>query len=449
MSQNSIKLLKYLFVVLAFSQYACSSTRHFSQKEVKNLQKQISQSPVFSKSFTGFALFDPATQEMVFEQDADKYFTPASNTKIFTFYTAIKILGDSLPVLHYYTNKDSMIFWGTANPLFLHPDFEFDGIVSHFLKNRPEKLYFSDHNFPESRFGPNWAWDDYPYSYQAEKSSFPIYGNTAHFKRDSLKNTFQVFPDIFASKAVFQPAFQQKYPFIKRQEFGNIFEYNKVAISGPSYNRYLPFDYSPEFLSTLLTDTLGRYVVYAKQVHLPKEKVHTLSISTPDTLYQQLMKDSDNFIAEQLLLMCSDKVFGEQNSLRMIRYAKDSLLQSLPDEPQWWDGSGLSRYNLFTPRSIVRLLELIQQEIPEERLFNIFPAGGVSGTIQNWYGGAEEPYVFAKTGTIRNKHCLSGYLKCKSGKTLIFSFMHNNYITASAPLKEEMEVVLGWLKDNY
>ena len=79
----------------------------------------------------------------------------------------------------------------------------------------------------------------------------------------------------------------------------------------------------------------------------------------------------------------------------------------------------------------------------------MLPAGGERGTIKSWYGGKEEPYVFAKTGTLSNKHCLSGYLKTKSGDVLIFSFMNNNYVGSSTPVKEEMQKVLEWIWENY
>jgi D-alanyl-D-alanine carboxypeptidase/D-alanyl-D-alanine-endopeptidase (penicillin-binding protein 4) len=104
---------------------------------------------------------------------------------------------------------------------------------------------------------------------------------------------------------------------------------------------------------------------------------------------------------------------------------------------------------MFTPRSIVKILEKIHSELPEENVFGIFPSGGVSGTIKNWYAGENGPYVFAKTGTLSGKHCLSGYLKTKKGKTLIFSFMHNNFKGSSAPLKREMEKVLKRIYEEY
>ena len=159
------------------------------------------------------------------------------------------------------------------------------------------------------------------------------------------------------------------------------------------------------------------------------------------------MKDSDNFIAEQLLLMCADKIFDTLSTEKIIQYAKENLYQNYPDSLVWRDGSGLSRYNLFTPRIFIKLWEDMYNNIPHDRLFSIIPAGGKEGTLENWYQ-ADEPYIFAKSGTLSNKHCLSGYIKCNSGKTLIFSFMHKDYITSSSPMKQEMERVLAWIREN-
>jgi D-alanyl-D-alanine carboxypeptidase/D-alanyl-D-alanine-endopeptidase (penicillin-binding protein 4) len=160
------------------------------------------------------------------------------------------------------------------------------------------------------------------------------------------------------------------------------------------------------------------------------------------------MLPSDNFIAEQLLLLCSDRLFDTINTSKIIAYAKDSLLADAPDQLRWYDGSGISRYNLFTPRTIVYVLQKMYQQYPEERLFSLFAQGGVSGTIRKWYA-AEQPYIFAKTGTLRNLHCLSGYIKTDNGKTLLFSFMHNNFNSSSQSLKVEMQKILEYIKANF
>jgi serine-type D-Ala-D-Ala carboxypeptidase/endopeptidase (penicillin-binding protein 4) len=155
-----------------------------------------------------------------------------------------------------------------------------------------------------------------------------------------------------------------------------------------------------------------------------------------------MMHVSDNFIAEQLLLYCAWQRSGTMNTEQAIDFAKKNFLNDLPDEPKWVDGSGLSRYNLVTPRSLVAVLDKIQQTIPRQRLFGIFPSGGVNGTIKSNYRNGDSPYIFAKTGTLRNNHCLSGYLLTKKGKMLIFSFMHNNYTGYLSSLRKEMEGIL-------
>lgn len=72
---------------------------------------------MLGKYQVGFALYDPSTKEMVLEKDADKYFTPASNTKLFTFYAGLKITPDSIPSLRYVERGDSLIFLGNRRPL--------------------------------------------------------------------------------------------------------------------------------------------------------------------------------------------------------------------------------------------------------------------------------------------------------------------------------------------
>lgn len=414
----------------------------------KALEERIAHSPTFSKSFTGFALYDPEAKSMLFEQDAHKYFTPASNTKILTLSTAFQILGDSLPVLHYTVQNDSLIFWGTGNPMLLHPEFEHTDAPIKFLKNRKEKLFFSDHNYQDERFGAGWSWDDYPYYFQPEKAPMPIYGNVIRVQHDSLTLGADVHPEFFKDSLIYEPAFYEGSPYIRRVEFGNRFEHNKLALLGKSYEKDLPFDYSSEVLTTLLTDTIGREVQLLNQLGYAPKQWKTIKAPVPDTLYQQLMKDSDNFIAEQLLLLCSDVLFDTLSTEKVIEYAKKNLYQNYPDSLVWCDGSGLSRYNLFTPRTFIRLWEDLYHAIPQEQLFRIIPSGGKEGTLENWYK-ADEPYIFGKTGTLNNKHCLSGFIICKSGKMLIFSFMHKDYITSSAPMKREMEKVLFWIRENF
>jgi D-alanyl-D-alanine carboxypeptidase/D-alanyl-D-alanine-endopeptidase (penicillin-binding protein 4) len=112
------------------------------------------------------------------------------------------------------------------------------------------------------------------------------------------------------------------------------------------------------------------------------------------------------------------------------------------------DGSGLSRYNLFTPRSIVAVWRKIMEIVPRDRLFALLASGGAKGTIQKWYQG-EKPYVFAKTGTLSNNHCLSGFLVTKKGKVLIFSFMNSNYTVSTNAIRRNMQSILENIYEHY
>ncbi len=407
----------------------------------KRFDLKLEASPVFSKSFTGFALYDPGKGEMLYEYNSDKYFTPASNTKILTLYTSLRMLSDSIPALQYQKQGDLLIFWGTGDPSFLNPHLQQNQQVFNFLKNSKEQLLFCPANFKDQRYGSGWMWGDFPYSYQAEKSPFPVYSNVAHFRQAEPGSAIEVRPKFLKNLLRYDSTLQME-DYIGRDEFDNQFTVNTIAPRGKEVEWHVPFRYSPSFLAEMLTDTLGRPVHVLDAKMIPPPNANILYSLRSDSLYLLMMQESDNFIAEQLLLLCSWQRTGLLNTEKVIDFSKENFLDDLPDEPKWVDGSGLSRYNLFTPRSLVMVLDKIQRTVSRQRLLNIFPAGGVSGTIKTNYRNGGTPYVFAKTGTLRNNHCLSGYLITKKGKFLIFSFMHNNFTISTSAIKREMEQVL-------
>jgi D-alanyl-D-alanine carboxypeptidase/D-alanyl-D-alanine-endopeptidase (penicillin-binding protein 4) len=271
------------------------------------------------------------------------------------------------------------------------------------------------------------------------------------FQHQKGEMNFEAIPSYFQNKVQLDPTLDNGRVRFVRAIDKNEFTCNARALASGQYKRYVPFRYSDELFLELLSDTLNERVDFQEGM-IQVDSIQAFYSRMPaDSVYQLMMQESDNFVAEQLLLTVSGKLLGIQDPIMAVDYIKDNYLADLTDEPRWVDGSGLSRYNLFTPRTLVELLNKIYQLLPEERLLNIFPAGGESGTIEKWYVPAKgnSPYVFAKTGTLSNKHCLSGYLKTKSGKTLIFSFMNNNYLGSSTPVKREMEKVLQLVRDNY
>ncbi|MEH0156215.1 D-alanyl-D-alanine carboxypeptidase [Limibacter armeniacum] len=410
------------------------------------VHKDFTKHAVLSQNFSGLAIYDPGRREMLYEENADKYFTPASNTKIYTFFTSLEVLGDSIPGLKYITRGDSLIFWGTGDPSLLNPNMEqTSDRVFDFLKSRPEKLFYANKPYSDPSFGPGWAWDDYNDYYSAERSPFPVFGNVVSGVKEKGGLNVSLTPSFFTT--VFEEGIYEESAYTKRDKNDNRFIY--AFKEEDEWNEQVPFIWSSELAIELLSDTLHKEIA-----HFPfsqefyDESVQTVYSIPTDTLLKRMMLPSDNFIAEQLLLVCHDALTDTLASSEMIDIALDSILNDLPDRPRWVDGSGLSRYNLFTPRNTVYILNKLYQKLPEERIFEMFPAGGKSGTLKNYYK-ADVPYIYAKTGSFSNNHSLSGYLITKKGKRLIFSFMHNNYMVSSRLIKQVMEEVLIKLRDNY
>lgn len=412
----------------------------------RNIKTTVTASPVFEKNFTGFELYDPVKKKTIYSYNARKYFNPASNTKLFTFYAALNILGDSIPALKYELREDSLIFQGTGDPSFLNADIYQDAKVFDFLQNTGANLYYIPQKRLGSRYGPGWAWDDFNDYYSTEKADFPIYGNVVRFYFYKSGEPPSVIPSYFASKST-PDSINALSKAVHREEYENIFHYTTREDTLLSQSIIVPFRYSPELLTTLLSDTLSR------PVHLLSDKVALTSpkilYSVPvDSLYKRMLQISDNFIAEHILLLCAGVISDTLEGSIAIDYIKKYYLEDFSDELRWRDGSGLSRYNLFTPHSIVKLLGKIGEMVPQERLFELLPAGGKSGNLKDFHN-TDQPYIFAKTGTLSNNYCLSGYLITKSGKTLIFSFMNNNYIISDQLIKNEVKNVLRNIYELY
>ncbi|MCL6218421.1 D-alanyl-D-alanine carboxypeptidase/D-alanyl-D-alanine-endopeptidase [Zunongwangia pacifica] len=434
-----IKINHIIFLLSLFC-FSCASI-----KTTKNINQVFENSPAFQQGFAGLVIYDPENDKTIFDKNGDKYFTPASNTKLFTFYTALKILGDSIPSIKYATYGDSLIFKGTGDPGFLYAEFDSQNTLD-FLRKSDKKLFLLSPNFTETKFGPGWAWDDYNDYYSAERNAFPLYGNVVEFLFKNGQNLPNSYPAIFKD-SISTEATQNLGTGVYRDFDANIFRVKNIKRNEGS-TRLVPFITSEFTSAKLLSDTLHKEVMILHQKPENVDLKHIIYNTASDSLYKKMLQDSDNFIAEQLLLVSAGKISDTLKTNIAINYAQKNLLSDLPDNINWYDGSGLTRYNLFTPRSVVKLISKITNEIGKDRFKALLPASGESGTLKNSYK-ASKPYIYAKTGSLRNNHSLSGLLITKSGKTLYFSFMNSNYTVASTQLKKAMEEILATVRDQY
>ena len=456
-----------LFTLLLPSCAIFNSRAHRSAQKIK---REVAHSPTFSKAFTGFTLLDPSTGKTLADYNGERYFTPASNTKIFTLATCLEVLGDSVPGLRaaaYKSGQETINYLKpTGDPTFLHPEFAAWKSVYQYLKNCSGPTILDLAHFDAGRFGPGWAWDDYNEDYSPERSPMPVFGNT--IKVQKVDSSWQFFPFNSPDKwgwNLFREGTIRDLPDYKaplREEDSNIIYLSKDVFIESGFSAQIPFLPRPYVVLDLLKDTTGNNNITILESFLKEENEaqdhsipeslpwHTIYSTPLDTVLRRMMYHSDNFIAEQMLIVCSSAKFDLLQQDSIMQWMLDSTLYTLPQQPKWVDGSGLSRYNLMTPQSIAQVLQKLWKDQAHERILSLFPAGGVSGTLSGWYGGRDgKPYVFAKTGSMGGVHCLSGYVVCKSGKTLIFSFMHNNFKGSNRAWKVEMQHILEQIRDAF
>ncbi|MGI4866844.1 MAG: D-alanyl-D-alanine carboxypeptidase/D-alanyl-D-alanine-endopeptidase [Janthinobacterium lividum] len=434
------------------------------------LRQQLDSSRTLRRQQVGVALADARTGEQLFGYNEAKYFTPASTMKLLSVYAGLALLPDSLPSLRYFSRGDTLFFQGTGDPTLLHGDVPSRRAYT-FLANRPEKLLaYCDIATPPA-YGPGWTWDDFNYYFQPERTAFPLYGNTVRFyaaapalvrpkpgaPTQALPQRVRVFPRAFAPlTAAAGPDFrlspdQDDEMHVYRAQLENRFTYRP---NGKKWIDEVPYRTSRPLFLRLLGDTLRRAIVGAAwHPHPGRDSIRTLRGLRVDSLYRRMLRVSDNFLAEQLLLMASTRV-GYRDSLsgqRAIRYVLKNQLKDLPDRPDWVDGSGLSRLNLLTPRTLTAVLCRLHQQLPEPRLLSLLAAGGGHGTLRKRYFEAGPPkttWLWGKTGTLTHVCNLAGYVRCKSGRLVAVTFFNNSIPADDQATRNAMERLLHEVRER-
>lgn len=154
----------------------------------------------------------------------------------------------------------------------------------------------------------------------------------------------------------------------------------------------------------------------------PQSKIYSYSIQ--DWINVTNLR-SNNIYADTLL-----SYIGGSSSVQQV-------LTALGVDPKGYhmvDGSGLSRSNLVTPRTIVNTLRAMYSSQEKESFLASLPIAGISGTLQHRLRHTTaEGAVHAKTGTLKGVRALSGYLEHPEYGTLVFSIISNQPQSQSDP----------------
>lgn len=416
------KILSAAFFIALLS--SCSSSLQIT----KESRETLLDNPVFDNAHIGVVVYDPDSKNYLYDYQGEKFFVPASNTKLVTQYVAMKYLDDSLRGIQYEIINDStVLIQGLGDPSILHQDFKQQRVID-FLKQF-KNVQVSRTGF-DSYLGNGWGWNDYMASYSAPRAAFPLYGDLVRIEQNGLN--FTVEPSLFKDSLIVAQVTTEGF-FAHRPWHRNQF----TLLPGRSTQRVIPFVPDDYTIVNLLQNHLGSKVELTDTRPNEKNYIHTIPL---DTILSIMMHRSDNFFAEQTLLMVGQKMLGEMNDRAAIKFLMDSALADLPNKPGWADGSGLSRYNLFTPKDFIRLLEKMKDEFGLERVKRILPTGG-TGTLSSLYLN-DSGYIFAKTGTLNSVVALSGYLITKKDKLLLFSVLVNNHRSSAADVRKGIEAFL-------
>ncbi|MBV9210663.1 MAG: D-alanyl-D-alanine carboxypeptidase/D-alanyl-D-alanine-endopeptidase, partial [Acidobacteria bacterium] len=111
------------------------------------------------------------------------------------------------------------------------------------------------------------------------------------------------------------------------------------------------------------------------------------------------------------------------------------------------DGSGLSRRDLITAETTVKLLTFMDRHRYAKVFREALPVAGVDGSLRNRMKGTlAANNVRAKTGTLPTIATLSGYVTSAAGERLVFSILINNYPDTSGSRRsyiDEIAVLLA------
>jgi PBP4 family serine-type D-alanyl-D-alanine carboxypeptidase len=415
---------------------------------------------------------------VLFERDANKSFMPASNMKLFTAAIALQLLGKekTFPTRVWEANQKFLLVGGGD------PSLELEGIVdlaqqiaARGVKNYNDinsdgSLFVAETNRGRYPFG--WTLDDTYWYYGPEISALAIernqidlvvtggakagYGPSVVLNSPIAPNFVTrgslttVEPDVLRKRkdetielswSVRKPPYYEKDPLFTRDMLtvlGQVTRQQEVnigaaipdppRIAGATLIRELkklniernfdPFPSNPK--PPFPVPGAENSSIYAEH-NSPPLKV----------LFQRFLKNSDNLYAEMLLRDAAyyfDGTGGDKAGPHAHELLKKWLIGQGIDITalRFEDGSGLSRYNLLTPRATAELLAAINAMKDGDVIWNALPIGGVDGTMKNRVKSTPaQSNARAKSGTFSIASNLSGYVTTRDNHRLAVSLYMN------------------------
>lgn len=437
-------------------------------------------SGVAGKGAWGLLIVDAESGQALYEQNADKFFVPASNMKLFTTALALAKLG---PDYRYRTTLETrgtisadgvlngdLILVGRGDPNLSNRRFpyqlkeEFDGppdkvlaefadaIVTKGVKEVSGDILGDDSYFPRERYPSGWEIDDMVWQYGAAISAIVVDDNTVTLtltpgERPGDPVQAAVAPatrDFTVENDVVTVAADVKADLTLTREPGA----NLVRVRGTLPAKAAPrklvlaIEEPAQHAAALLVDLLSQRGVKiggnARAVHVPEAAETTvtpravlaehLSVPLGDAV-KLVNKISQNLHAEMLLRTAARQNGAWSTAEELVKHPEDFYAAAgiLSGDVVQSDGSGLSRRDLVTPRAIAALLKYAQGQPWFAPYYASLPVAGEDGSLEDRMKNSPAAgRIHAKTGSLEHVRARSGYAETPGGRRLIFSFLSNN-----------------------
>lgn len=456
------------------------------------LAELLSSTPGAARTHWGVQVVQVETGATLAELNAQQYFVPASNLKLYSGALALMRLGADYRFstsIRRDANGDLRLVGGgdpsmsaRAYPYAKGPDpgqplaaieAMADALVAQGLKQVAGDVVGDDSRWVWSPYPEGWAVDDTIYESGAPVSALTLNDNTMDVTvtpgaavGDLARLTWKPALEYFAidNRVVTEAGERQLELF--RDGPGQLRLVGRIAPGGPGRTITVAVDDPAQFAATALYDALTRRGVVIRGRPLARHRAPSRNGSPSsradegELLWQRqspplsellgvLEKVSQNLHAEMILREVAWQTAGDGALGTGLAELKKLLgeIGIAPDDYDLRDGSGLSRMSLVTPQTTVKLLQYLHQSPHRGLWLNVLPVGGVDGTLENRFKSKGLPardrargeLVRAKTGSLAHINALAGFIESKTHGRLAVAIMANSSQVPSAEIRAAID----------
>ena len=427
-------------------------------------------------------IVDPTSGRELYATKPDEPVMPASNMKLQTASAGLDRLGPD-HVFKTYLAMDGDDLWlvGTGDPacgdsrleqkygrktMSMLDDWS-EALKARGISQIKGKLYFYDGAFDSQTISPNWSKGYLTDYYAAPVSGLNFNTNcidvVAVATEPGQPAKLEVTPPTAGNTIVNQCTSarpnERETVDIKRDPDSNVFTITGKVQKRKELSSKPVIDPGAFFADALRTNLESHGITIAGPTERsrqplggsadpPKEKIIATHETKMADVLNRICKNSNNLFADALC-----KYQGRAMELSRGKDVPGSwanggesvhafLQKNKIDDSQFVivDGSGLARANRVTTRLISDELVVMHRHRYHDAFFTALPIGGKDGTIAKRMPDLQG-HVFAKTGFIGGVRSLSGYVKTKDGKWLVFSIIFNKLPGSVAPAEDVQDNV--------